>query len=153
MIFHLLISFCRCIAIINSNILTPSFSDFLLNTPTAENKKSSAVGIISIVLDSSNFHAILLPLFILYTLRQGTHQTAIAFIASLGFHHREDLPRPPSLVTTVLSRSTFDWTEVSLSPLPVIAVIEFAFQCLNLEVLYRSSLMWLVRSEQQKESI
>ena len=86
MIFHLLISFCRCIAqahnanadkrpIINPNILTPSFSNFLLNTPTAENKKSSAVGIKSIVLDSSNFHAILLSLFILDALRQGTHQT------------------------------------------------------------------------------
>ena len=64
--------------IIKPNTLTPSFSNFLLNTPTAENKKSSAVGIISIVLDSSNFHAILLSLFILDTLRQGTHQTAIA---------------------------------------------------------------------------
>ena len=84
-------------------------------------------------MDSSNFHAILLSLFILNALRQGTHQTAIAFIASLGFHHREDLPRPPSLVTTVLSRSTFDLTEVSLSPLPIIAVIEIAFQCLSPE--------------------
>ena len=54
-------------------------------------------------------------------------------IASLEFHHRGDLPQPPSLVTTVLSRSTFDWTEVSLSPLPVIAFIEFAFQCLSLK--------------------
>jgi hypothetical protein len=102
--------------------------------------------------DSSNFHAILLSLFILDTLLQGTHQTAL-HKTSLEFHHRGDLPQPPSLVATVLSRSTFDLTEVSLSPLPVIAVIEFAFQCLNPEVLYRSSLMWLVRSEQQKESI
>jgi hypothetical protein len=54
-------------------------------------------------------------------------------LAPLEFHHREDLPRPPSLVATVLSRSTFDLTEVSLSPLPVIAVIEFAFQCLSPE--------------------
>ena len=54
-------------------------------------------------------------------------------IASLEFHHREDLPQPPSLVTTVLSRSTFDLTEVSLYLLPVIAVIEFAFQCLSPE--------------------
>lgn len=53
--------------------------------------------------------------------------------ASLEFHHREDLPQPPSLVATVLSRSTFDLTEVSLSHLPVIAVIEFAFQCLSPE--------------------
>lgn len=74
-------------------------------------------------------------------------------LTSLEFHHREDLPQPPSLVATVLSRSTFDLTEVSLSPLPVIALIEFAFQCLSLEVLYRSSLMWLVRTEQQKECI
>ena len=74
-------------------------------------------------------------------------------LAPLEFHNREALPQPPSLVATVLSRSTFDLTEVSLYHLPVIAVIEFAFQCLNLEVLYRSSLMWLVRSEQQKESI
>ena len=88
----------------------------------------SAVSVISIVLDSSNFHAILLSLFILDALRQGTHQTAIAFIASLEFHHREDLPQPPSLLATVLSRSSCDWTEVSLSLLPVIAVIEFAFQ-------------------------
>ena len=53
--------------------------------------------------------------------------------APLEFHHREDLPRPPYLVATVLSRSTFDLTEVSLSPLPVIAFIEFAFQCLSPE--------------------
>lgn len=65
--------------VINPNILTPSFSNFLLNTPTAENKKSSAVGIKSIVLDSSNFHAILLSLFILDALRQGTHQTALHY--------------------------------------------------------------------------
>ena len=118
--------------IINPNILTPSFSNFLLNTPTAENKKSSAVGIISIVLGSSKFHTILLSLFILNALRQGTHQTAL-HIAPLEFHHREDLPRPPSLVATVLSRSTFDLTEVSLYHLPVIALIEFAFQCLSPE--------------------
>jgi hypothetical protein len=71
----------------------------------------------------------------------------------LEFHHREDLPQPPSLVATVLSRSTFDLTEVSLSPLPVIAVIEFAFQCLSPEDLLGCSLMWLVRTEQQKECI
>ena len=57
-------------------------------------------------------------------------------IASLEFHHRGDLPQPPSLVATVLSRSTFDLTEVSLSPLPVIAVIEFAFQSLSPEDKY-----------------
>ncbi|MGN0455783.1 MAG: hypothetical protein ACI4F2_02885, partial [Acutalibacteraceae bacterium] len=51
----------------------------------------------------------------------------------LEFHHREDLPQPPSLVATVLSRSTFDLAEVSLSHLPVIALIEFAFQCLSPE--------------------
>ena len=88
---------------------------------------------ISIVCDNSKFQIIPLSLFILYTLRQGTHKTAIAFIASLEFHHREDLPQPPSLVATVLSRSTFDLTEVSLSLLHVIAVIEFAFQCLSPE--------------------
>ena len=98
MIFHLLISFCRCIAQAHnanadkstdkkanhkSYILTPSFSNFLLNTPTAESKKSSAVGIKSIVWDSSKFHTIRLSLFILNALRQGTHQTAIAF-SSIG---------------------------------------------------------------------
>ena len=88
--------------------------------------------LISIVLGSSKFHTILLSLFILNALRQGTHQTAL-HIAPLEFHHREDLPRPPSLVATVLSRSTFDLTEVSLSPLPIIAVIEIAFQCLSPE--------------------
>ena len=34
---------------------------------------------------------------------------------SLEFHHPEDLPRPPSLPATVLSRSGCDWTEVSLN--------------------------------------
>ena len=103
-------------------------------------------------MDSSNFHAILLSLFILDTLRQGTHQTVMHF-TPLEFHHREDLPQPPSLLATVLSRSSCDWTEVSLSTLPVIAVIEFAFQCLSPVDLLRCSLIWLVRSEQQKESI
>lgn len=34
----------------------------------------------------------------------------------------EDLSEPPSLAATVLSRSACDWTEVSLSLLPVIAL-------------------------------
>lgn len=84
--------------------------------------------------DFSEYETALLWLvFILNIPQLGTHQTAIAFIASLEFHHREDLPQPPSLLATVLSRSSCDWTEVSLSPLPVIAVIEFAFQCLSPE--------------------
>ena len=81
------------------------------------------------------------------------HIKRLLHLAPLEFHHREDLPQPPSLVATVLSRSTFDLTEVSLSHLPVIAVIEFAFQCLSPEDLLRCSLMWLVRTGQQKESI
>ena len=108
--------------IINPNILTPRFCFYLIYPDNRKEHTLSVVGLISIVLS----------LFILDTLRQGTHQTAL-HIAPLEFHHREDLPQPPSLVATVLSRSTFDWTEVSLSPLPVIAVIEFAFQCLSPE--------------------
>lgn len=61
------------------------------------------------------------------------HIKRLLHIAPLEFHHREDLPQPPSLVATVLSRSTFDLTEVSLSLLPVIAFIECAFQCLSPE--------------------
>ena len=126
--------------IINPNILTPSFSNFLLNTPTAENKKSSAVGIKSIVLDSSVFHTIRLSLFILDFLRQGTHQTVV-HTTSLESHHPEDLPEPPSYAATVLSRSTFDRTEVSLSHLPVIALFVFALQSQSPKVLFRSLLL------------
>ena len=83
--------------------------------------------------DFSEYETALLWLvFILNIPQPGTHQT-VMHLTTLEFHHREDLPRPPSLVATVLSRSTFDLTEVSLSLLPVIAVIEFAFQCLNPE--------------------
>lgn len=96
--------------------------------------------LISIVVDNSEFQVIPLSLFILNTLRQGTHKT-VMHLTPLEFHHREDLPQPPSLVATVLSRSTFDLTEVSLSSLPVIAVIEFAFQCLSPKDLLRCSLM------------
>ena len=86
--------------------------------------------------DFSEYETALLWLvFILDTPQSGTHQTAL-HIAPLEFHHREDLPRPPSLVATVLSRSTFDLTEVSLYHLPVIALIEFAFQCLSPEDIY-----------------
>lgn len=83
--------------------------------------------------DFSEYETALLWLvFILNIPQPGTRQT-VMHLTSLEFHHREDLPQPPSLVATVLSRSTFDLTEVSLSPLPVIAVIEFAFQCLSPE--------------------
>ena len=103
--------------------------------------------------DFSEYETALLWLvFILNIPQPGTRQT-VMHLTSLEFHHREDLPQPPSLVATVLSRSTFDLTEVSLSPLPVIAVIEFAFQCLSPEDLLWCSLMWLVRTEQQKECI
>lgn len=71
---------------------------------------------LSIVLDSSVFHTIRLSLFILDFLRQGTHQTVV-HTTSLESHHPEDLPEPPSYAATVLSRSTFDRTEVSLSHL------------------------------------
>ena len=64
------------------------------------------------------------------------HIKRLLHLAPLEFHHREDLPQPPSLVATVLSRSTFDLTEVSLSLLPVIAVIEYAFQFLRPEDIY-----------------
>ena len=50
--------------------------------------------------------------------QKGTYPPAM-HLASLEFHHREDLPRAPSLVMTVLSRSTWDGTQVSLSILPV----------------------------------
>lgn len=97
-----------------------------------------------------------LPCFIVIYPRYPTIREQIKrllHIASLESHHPEDLPEPPSYVATVLSRSTFDRTEVSLSPLPVIAFFVFALQSQSPEVLYRSSLLWLVRSEQQKESI
>ena len=42
-------------------------------------------------------------------------------LASSEFHRRGDLPWAPSFVMTVLSRSTWDWTQVSLFLLPVIA--------------------------------
>ena len=42
-------------------------------------------------------------------------------LASLESHHRRDLPRAPSLVVTVFSRSTWDGTQVSLFLLPIIA--------------------------------
>ena len=83
--------------------------------------------------DFSEYETALLWLvFILDTPQSGTRQT-VMHLTSLEFHHRGDLPQPPSLVATVLSRSTFDLTEVSLSPLPIIAVIEFTFQCLSPE--------------------
>ncbi len=97
-----------------------------------------------------------LPCFIVIypqypTIRE--HIKRLLHIASLESHHPEDLPEPPSYVATVLSRSTFDRTEVSLSQLPVIAFFVFALQSLSPEVLCRSSLLWLVHPEQQKESI
>lgn len=113
-------------------IISPIYNYILLRQATAMQNTTVACCLISIVLDNSEFQVILLSLFILDTLRQGTHQTAL-HIAPLEFHHREDFPQPPSLVATVLSRSTFDLTEVSLSPLPVITFIEFAFQCLSPE--------------------
>lgn len=83
--------------------------------------------------DFSEYETALLWLvFILNIPQPGTRQT-VMHLTSLEFHHREDLPQPPSLLATVLSRSSCDWTEVSLSPLPVIALIEFAFQCLSPE--------------------
>ena len=82
--------------------------------------------------------------FILNSPQPGTHQT-VMHLTPLEFHHREDLPQPPSLLAAILYRSSCDWTEVSLSLLPVIAVIEFAFQRLSPKELLRCSLMWLVR--------
>ena len=83
--------------------------------------------------DFSEYETALLWLvFILNIPQPGTRQT-VMHLTSLEFHHREDLPQPPSLVATVLSRSTFDLTEVSLYHLHVIALIEFAFQCLSPE--------------------
>ena len=52
--------------------------------------------------------------------QKGTYPSAM-HLASLESHHREDLPRAPSLVVTVFSRSTWDGTQVSLFLLPVIA--------------------------------
>lgn len=100
---------------------------------------TTAACCLSIVLDSSVFHTIQLSLFILDFLRQGTHQTVV-HTTSLESHHPEDLPEPPSYVATVLSRSTFDRTEVSLSPLPVIAFFVFALQSQSPKVLFRSLL-------------
>ena len=51
---------------------------------------------------------------------KGTYPPAMP-LASLESHHRRDLPRAPSLVVTVFSRSTWDGTQVSLFLLPVIA--------------------------------
>lgn len=51
---------------------------------------------------------------------KGTYPPAM-HLASLESHHRRDLPRAPSLVVTVFSRSTWDGTQVSLFLLPVIA--------------------------------
>ena len=51
---------------------------------------------------------------------KGTYPPAMP-LASLEFHHRRDLPRAPSLVVTVFSRSTWDGTQVSLFLLPIIA--------------------------------
>ena len=83
--------------------------------------------------DFSEYETALLWLvFILNIPQPGTRQT-VMHLTSLEFHHREDLPQPPSLVAMVLSRSTFDLTEVSLYHLPVIALIEFAIQCLSPE--------------------
>lgn len=167
MIFHLLISFCRCIAqahnantdkstdkkSYNKSQLKHLFHKVYFSPPDSRKLK------IFCCRDKINR----LWIALIFTLSYCRYLSSIpcdkehirrhCIIASLEFHHRGDLPQPPSLLATVLSRSSCDWTEVSLSPLPVIAVIEFAFQCLNPEVLYRSSLMWLVRSEQQKESI
>ncbi len=97
-----------------------------------------------------------LPCFIVIypqypTIRE--HIRRLLHIAPLDSHHPEDLPEPPSYVATVLSRSTFDQTEVSLSQLPVIAFFVFALQSQSPEDLLRCSLIWLVRTEQQKESI
>ena len=51
---------------------------------------------------------------------KGTYPPAMP-LASLESHHRRDLPRTPSLVVTVFSRSTWDGTQVSLFLLHVIA--------------------------------
>ncbi|MDO5124574.1 MAG: hypothetical protein Q4D44_07935 [Eubacteriales bacterium] len=96
--------------------------------------------------------ALLLLVFILNIPQPGTHQT-VMHLTPLEFHHREDLPQPPSLVATVLSRSTFDLTEVSLSLLPVIAVIEFAFQSLSPEDKYNMFAHVACPFGQQKEGI
>ena len=143
-------------------LISPIYNYILLRQATAMQSTAAACCLISIVLqgglhtqhrcrhiglnicktsnvsllrhwDFSEYETALLWLvFILNIPQQGTHQT-VMHLTSLEFHHRGDLPQPPSLVATVLSRSTFDLTEVSLSPLPVIAFIEFAFQCLSPE--------------------
>jgi hypothetical protein len=128
MIFHLLISFCRCIAQAHKNY-----------TYKSTDKKSYNKSQLKHLFHKVYFSPPDSRRFLIFCCRDNINR--LLHIAPLEFHHREDLPRPPSLVATVLSRSTFDWTEVSLSPLPVIAVIEFAFQCLSPEVLYRSSLI------------
>lgn len=58
----------------------------------------------------------------------GTHPPAMHF-ASLEFHHSQDLCEAPSLAATAhgtlfvpLQRSACDWTQVSLLPLPVMAL-------------------------------
>lgn len=83
--------------------------------------------------DFSEYETALLWLVFILNIPQPRTRQTVMHLTSLEFHHREDLPQPPSLVATVLSRSTFDLTEVSLYHLPVIALIEFAFQCLSPE--------------------
>lgn len=54
-----------------------------------------------------------------------------------SFTPTEDLSEPPSLAATVLSRSACDWTEVSLSLLPVIALPDGATtRCCTLREAY-----------------
>ena len=143
-------------------LISPIYNYILLRQATAMQSTAAACCLISIVLqgglhtqhrcrhiglnicktsnvpllrrwDFSEYEtALLLLVFILNIPQLGTHQT-VMHLTSLEFHHREDLTQPPSLLATVLSRSSCDWTEVSLSLLPVIAVIEFAFQCLSPE--------------------
>lgn len=147
MIFHLLISFCRCIAqahnayankysykkSYNKSQLKHLFHKVYFSPP------DSRRFLIFCCRDNINRLWIAL-IFTLSCCRylssmpcDKEHIRRLLHIAPLEFHHREDLPQPPSLVATVLSRSTFDLTEVSLSPLPIIAVIEIAFQCLSPE--------------------
>ena len=53
--------------------------------------------------DFSEYETALLWLvFILNIPQPGTHQT-VMHLTSLEFHHREDLPQPPSLVATLLT--------------------------------------------------
>ena len=93
MIFHLLISFCRCIAQAHKNYTYKStdkksynksqlkhlFHKVYFSPPDSRRFLIFSVGITSIVLDSSKFHTIRLSLFILNALRQGTHQTALHY--------------------------------------------------------------------------